>query len=134
MSRDSVLPKAEENRKSPSASAMMSRSARVATLMLVSAWARSSAESWVKWTTYTGVWPVSMSCSSVSWTGEVTYSLTSGTGRSVELTTVVSRPVRRARSASNVEVSPSVADISRNWARGSSISGTCQAHPRSGSA
>ena len=28
---------------------------------------------------------------------------------------------------------PSVADISRNWVRGSSMSGTCQAQPRSAS-
>ncbi len=40
---------------------MTSRSSRVATLMLVSACARSSAETCVKCTTYTGVWLVSIS-------------------------------------------------------------------------
>ena len=49
-------------------------------------------------------------------------------------TTAVGRPVRRVRSSTNRVTSPSVADISRNWACGSSISGTCQAQPRSGSA
>ncbi len=50
-SRDSVLPKPEVNRKSPIASAIMSFSARVQTLTLISAWARSSAAAWVKCTT-----------------------------------------------------------------------------------
>ena len=42
--------------------------------------------------------------------------------------------VRRDRSLSKRDTSPRVADISRNCARGSSSSGTCHAHPRSGSA
>ena len=71
---------------------MTSRSSRVATLMLVSACARSSAETWVKCTTYTGVWCVSISCSSVSWIGVETYSEISGTGRSDVVTSAVDRP------------------------------------------
>ena len=57
-----------------------------------------------------------------------------GTGRTASATTAVSRPVRRDRSSVIVETSPSVADISRNWACRSSSSGTCQAQPRLGSA
>ena len=49
-SRDSVRPNPAVNRKSPMASAIASFSARVQTLMLISAWARSSAAAWVKWT------------------------------------------------------------------------------------
>ncbi|OLE30295.1 MAG: hypothetical protein AUG44_01605 [Actinobacteria bacterium 13_1_20CM_3_71_11] len=64
----------------------------------------------------------------------VTYEKCSGTGRSAVCTTAVGRPVRRVRSSTNRVVSPSVADISTNCACGSSISGTCQAQPRSGSA
>ena len=70
----------------------------------------------------------------VSWRGVVTYEKCSGTGRSVELTSAVGRPVRRVRSVRKKLTSPSVADISRNCAWGSSSSGTCQAQPRSGSA
>ena len=50
-SRDSVLPKPAVNRKPPIASAIASFSARVQTLTLISAWARSSAAAWVKCTT-----------------------------------------------------------------------------------
>ncbi len=50
-SRDSVLPKPAVNRKLPIRSAMASFSARVETLMLISDWARSSADAWVKCTT-----------------------------------------------------------------------------------
>ena len=64
----------------------------------------------------------------------VTYRKCSGTGRSAERTTAVGRPVRLVRSSTNRLTSPSVADINRNCACGSSISGTCQAQPRSGSA
>ncbi len=49
-SRDSVRPKPGENRKSAITSAISSRSARVATVRLDSAWARSSAAAWVKCT------------------------------------------------------------------------------------
>ena len=50
-SRDSVLPKPAVNRKWPIVSAMASFSARVHTLMLISACACSSAAAWVKCTT-----------------------------------------------------------------------------------
>ena len=50
-SRDSVLPNPAVNRKPPISSAMASFSARVHTLMLISACARSSAAAWVKCTT-----------------------------------------------------------------------------------
>ena len=50
-SRDSVLPKPAVNRKLPISSAIASFSARVQTLMLISAWACSSAAAWVKCTT-----------------------------------------------------------------------------------
>ena len=50
-SRDSVVPKAEENRKPPIRSAIAAFSSLVHTLTLISACARSSAEAWVKWTT-----------------------------------------------------------------------------------
>lgn len=62
-----------------------------------------------------------------------TYWKFNGTGRCAERTTAVGLPVRRVRSFSKNETSPSVADISRNWACGSSTIGTCQAQPRSGS-
>ncbi len=81
-----------------------------------------------------GAWLVASSSFRVSCSGSRTKEKTSGTGRSTELTTAVGRPVRQVRSASNRETSPSVADISRNCALGSSSSGTCQAQPRSGSA
>ena len=58
----------------------------------------------------------------------------SGTGRSAFLITAVGRLVRLMRSFSNRVTSPRVADIRMNWALGSSMSGTCQAQPRSGSA
>ena len=74
------------------------------------------------------------SSSSVSVTGVRTYENVRGTGRSVPATTAVERPVRRSRSSAKKSTSPSVADISRNCARGSSMIGTCQAQPRSGSA
>ncbi len=50
-SRDSVVPKAEENRNPPIRSAIAAFSSLVHTLTLISACARSSAEAWVKWTT-----------------------------------------------------------------------------------
>ena len=50
-SRDRVLPKPAENRKSPIRSAMASFSARLHTLTLISACACSSAAAWVKCTT-----------------------------------------------------------------------------------
>ena len=74
---------------------------------------------------------------SVTWAGWEAidaHEKTSGTGRSASSTTTVSRPVRRERSSAIRSIGPRVADISRNWACGSSSSGTCQAHPRSGSA
>ena len=49
--RDSVLPKPAVNRNPPISSAIASFSARVQTLMLISACARSSAAAWVKCTT-----------------------------------------------------------------------------------
>ena len=49
-SRDSVWPNFVVNRKPPINAEISSFSARVATLMLVSAWARSAAAAWVKWT------------------------------------------------------------------------------------
>ena len=50
-SRDSVLPKPAVNLKLPISSAMASFSARVQTLMLISACACSTAAAWVKCTT-----------------------------------------------------------------------------------
>ena len=49
--RESCLPKPVANRKPPIISAIWSRSSRLATGMLSSDWARSSAAAWVKWTT-----------------------------------------------------------------------------------
>ena len=66
-------------------------------------------------------------------TGVITYSYSSGTGRSTPVTRAVGRPVRRDRSSAIAVTSPRVADMSRNCARSSTRSGTCQAHPRSGS-
>ena len=69
--RDSVRPNPVVNRKSPISAAIASFSARVATLTLISACARSTADAWVKCTTYTGAsWVCSssviVSCSGVS--------------------------------------------------------------------
>ncbi len=50
-SRDSVVPKAEENRNPPIRSVIAAFSSLVETLTLISAWARSSADACVKWTT-----------------------------------------------------------------------------------
>ncbi len=50
-SRDSVRPNPAVKRKSPMSSAIRSFSSRVQTLMLISAWARSIADAWVKCTT-----------------------------------------------------------------------------------
>ncbi len=69
----------------------------------------------------------------VSCTAVRTHENSSGTGLSTPLIATVSRPVRRVRSSSKNAVSPSVADMRRNWVSGMSSSGTCQAHPRSGS-
>ncbi|CAM5409257.1 hypothetical protein SNARM312S_08378 [Streptomyces narbonensis] len=66
--------------------------------------------------------------------GVSSYSYDSGTGRVAERTTEVGRPVRRVRSFSNIDTSPSVADIRTNCACGSSRIGICQAQPRSASA
>jgi hypothetical protein len=77
---------------------------------------------------------VCTSSSSVSANGVSAQVNVSGTGRSASVTSAVSRPLRREMSAASSVTSPRVADISTNWACGSSISGTCQAHPRSGSA
>ena len=52
--RDRFLPKPVVNRKSPISAAIASFSARVDTLTLISACARSTAAAWVKCTTYTG--------------------------------------------------------------------------------
>jgi hypothetical protein len=49
-SRDSVCPNFVVKRKLPMSAAISSFSARVLTLMLVSACARSAAAAWVKWT------------------------------------------------------------------------------------
>ncbi len=132
--RDSVLPKPAANRKPPMASAMASFSARVQTLMLISAWARSTAAACVKWTTYTGVWWVASSSSSVSVSETMRKSCTSGTGRVAERTTATGRDVRRVRSSTKRDTSPRVADSRMCCASVSSSSGTCQAQPRSGSA
>ena len=80
--RERVRPNPAVKRKFPIRSAIRSFSARVQTLRLVSAWARSMAAAWVKCTTYTGAWWVLSSSSSVSCNGVVTYENTSGTGRS----------------------------------------------------
>ena len=131
--RERVFPNPGLNRKPPISSAIRSFSSRVQTLMLVRAWARSSAAAWVKCTTYTGAWWVCNSSSRVSWSGVSAQVWLRGTGRSTEVTTAVSRPVRRVRSSTNLVTSPRVADISTNWACGRVSSGTCQAQPRSGS-
>ncbi len=68
-SRDRVLPNPALNRNPAIISAIASFSSRLHTLMLVSAWACSSAEAWVKWTTYAGAWWVVSSSSSVSCSG-----------------------------------------------------------------
>ncbi len=73
------------------------------------------------------------SSSSVSCSGVSAHEYDNGTGRSAEVTTAVVRPVRRVRSFWNGVTSPRVADISTNWVRASSSSGTCHAQPRSGS-
>ena len=83
-------------------------------LMLISACARSTAAACVKCTMYTGDWWVSSSSVSVSVIGVVRYSYDSGTGRVAERTTDVGLPVRRVRSSSNRDMSPSVADIRMN--------------------
>ena len=49
--RDSVLPNPVEKRKSPISSAMRSFSSRVHRFVLISDWARSTADAWVKCTT-----------------------------------------------------------------------------------
>ena len=69
--RDSVLPKPAVNRKAPRWAAISSRCSREATVVLMSACARSSAAAWVKCTTYTGLWRVDSSSSSVSCSGVI---------------------------------------------------------------
>ena len=71
---------------------------------------------------------------SVSCSGSRLKEKTSGTGRSAFLTTAVGQPVRLVRSSWNRVTSPRVADMRTNCALGSSMSGTCHAQPRSGSA
>ncbi len=112
---------------------MASFSAREHTLMLISACARSTAAACEKCTMYTGAWFECTSSDTVSWIGVIAYRNVSGTGRCAEVTTAVDRPVRRVRSFSKKVTSPSVADMRRNCAFGSSSSGTCHAQPRSGS-
>ncbi len=63
--------------------------------------------------------------------GTSRYSKSSGTGRTSDLTTAVGFPVRCVRYFSNCSVGPKVALMSRNVARDSVSSGTCQATPRS---
>ena len=133
-SRDSVLPNPAVKRKPPIASAIASRSSREQNLADSSDCARSSALACVKWTTYAGARSTATSSSSSSCSGCSDHENTSGTGRSASSTSAVSRPVRRVRSSRNDSTSPSVADISRNCACGSIRIGTCQAHPRCGSA
>lgn len=70
----------------------------------------------------------------ISVIGSSEYSNTSGTGRSVCVTVEVVRPVRRSRSSMIPDMSPRVADMSRNWAPGRSSRGICQETPRCGSA
>ena len=130
---DRERPKPAPNRKSPISSATRSFSSRVSLTVPFSELACSAAAAWVKCTTYAGTWLDSSSSSTVSGSGVTAQVKLSGTGRSASSTTEVSRPVRRARSSTNRSTGPSVADISRNCAWGSSISGTCQAQPRSGS-
>ena len=129
-SRDSVRPNPGENRKSAITSAIWSRSARLATVKLDNACARSSADAWVKCTMYTGARLVASRSCNVSVSGTRVYEKCSGTGRSTFAMTAVSRPVRSVRSLAKNFMSPRVADISTNWARFSSSSGTCQAQPR----
>ena len=51
ISRESVRPKPAVKRKPPIVSAIAARSSRVHSFADMSAWARSSAAAWVKWTT-----------------------------------------------------------------------------------
>ena len=127
-----VLPNPAPNRKAPSLAAMPSLSG-TGRRAVSSRVACSTAAACVKCTTYAGACPVVTSSSTVSSSGSRDQRKLSGTGRSASATTAVSRPVRRDRSAAISDMSPRVADISTNWARGSSSSGTCQAQPRSGS-
>jgi hypothetical protein len=107
---------------------------RVSSLTLISDCARSTAEAWVKCTTYTGAWCVDSSSSSTSVSGVIRNWWTRGMGRVAERTTATGRPVRSGSVSVNRVTSPSVADIKMNCASGSSSSGTCHAQPRSGSA
>ncbi|SIK38387.1 Uncharacterised protein [Mycobacteroides abscessus subsp. abscessus] len=75
-----------------------------------------------------------MRARSVSESGSVEYSKSSGTGRVAEVITAVSRPVVSAIVRRISVVSPRVADMRTNCACGSSRSGICQAQPRVGSA
>ncbi len=70
-SRESARPNLVVKRKRPMSEAMASFSAFVDMLTLIRAWARSMAEAWVKWTTYTGADWVESSSSSVSCSGVV---------------------------------------------------------------
>ena len=130
----STLPNPGAKRKPPTSSAISSFSGRVSRLVLMSDWARSTADAWVKWTTYTGAWWVASSSSSTSVSGRISNWWTSGIGRVAERTIATSRPVRSGSVSVKRVTSPRVADMRTNWARGSSRSGTCHAHPRSGSA
>ena len=113
-----VFPNPAPNRNAPSFSTMASRSrpARLSRPPPSSLVACSTAAACVKWTTYAGAWPVVTSSSTVSSSGSSDQLKLSGTGRSASATTAVSRPVRAVRSAAISDMSPSVADISRNWA------------------
>ena len=71
-----------ENRKSAITSAIWSRSARLATVRLDSACARSRADAWVKCTMYTGARLVASRSCRVSVSGTRVYEKCSGTGRS----------------------------------------------------
>src|SRR5699024_11850019 len=78
--------------------------------------------------------PIWTSPRRVSESVSVEYSYSSGTGLVAEVTTDESRPVVSSMVRQMSLVSPRVADMSTNCACGISSSGTCQAHPRAGSA
>ena len=133
-SRSSVSPKPRVNRTPRSASAIASRCVRVVTVRLTSDCARSIAAACVACTTYTGLSPSFTASSTLSDTEVMRHWWYSGVGRCTDVTSVTLRPDRCSRSEVIADMSPRVADASRNWHPVSSSSGTCQAHPRSRSA
>ncbi len=102
--------------------------------MLVKSCALCAASNCVKCTTYTGLLR-SLASRSRVWASVISeYANSSGTGRSIDETVTLGRPLRLVSSSSKNAVSPSVADINRNRHWGKLSNGTCHATPRSRSA